>query len=389
VSGSRLLPDGQGGLLIADRTLPKVARYHPSTGVTAPVWLVPEGSWREGVFEVEYVVGGAGGGALVKDHQAGTIRAGLVTFDPVSPTEQWPQVVGPADNLQLRLMLADGTMHVSGSGIGLYYPNDDRLVPDGVWGAWTPGPATFITDGMHSNGVWSRPLGRAERNNQSSNDVTLTINAFIPEEWVALPLGVAGLIYNGNDRGFGRIPPAGSSAEVTDHWSKTSFTFSVNSAGGISGKTVHIGPTREYDHGSSVDASGALTHAAKADTIAGDGQLMTRTARGRSDGHELQAERLPDGTIRITVSGSAPHPFFDLPLVRHLATIDYKFTIVLNVSNPSSITYNIEGSHDGFPNYEVYIDTTRVYEWSHGTQTPGSLAPPMEWAVAKTGSVPR
>jgi len=178
---SRLLPDGHGGLLIANRYSPKVARFHPTTGVTAPIWLVPEGSWREGPFETEYVVGETTGGALIKDYDGATIRAGLITFDPLSPNAQLPQNVYPPDDVQLRFMLADTSMHVSGPGSGIFFPNDTQIAP-GVWAGWAPGRATY-NGAVDTAGGWSAPLGWVGRN---AKEYPHVLNFIVPDVLVDL-----------------------------------------------------------------------------------------------------------------------------------------------------------------------------------------------------------
>ncbi len=65
------------------------------------------------------------------------------------------------------------------------------------------------------------------------------------------------------------------------------------------------------------------------------------------------------------------------PLVLVDAAIDYEITITID---REANTYCIEGSHDGFLAYEIYINGTRVFE--HDPLAPGeglgALGPPME-----------
>ncbi len=68
-----------------------------------------------------------------------------------------------------------------------------------------------------------------------------------------------------------------------------------------------------------------------------------------------------------------------LPLIRLSPNIDADIQIYL--AHAGSGQYKIDGSHDGFPAYELYIDRRLVY--SHDpiarNQTPASLLPPSEW----------
>ncbi|MDF9412405.1 DUF3238 domain-containing protein [Brevibacillus laterosporus] len=77
------------------------------------------------------------------------------------------------------------------------------------------------------------------------------------------------------------------------------------------------------------------------------------------------------------------------PLVPNAPAIDYEFKVTLN----SDGTGTFEGLHDGFPNYEVYIDTDNsmgnrknvvyTFDIADHNETPASLFPPMEWGVSR------
>ena len=112
-----------------------------------------------------------------------------------------------------------------------------------------------------------------------------------------------------------------------------------------------------------------------------------------------------DGSVFVTVVGDA-----SIPLIPHAPAINYEFQIKLipqfssfnsqekGPSTMSSVLYDVTGSHDGFPAYEVFIGKSNVYfhtpKESEGQsavnpfnsgQTLSSLFPPMEIDVSKHG----
>jgi hypothetical protein len=43
-----------------------------------------------------------------------------------------------------------------------------------------------------------------------------------------------------------------------------------------------------------------------------------------------------------------------------------------------TMTYKLTGAHDGFPNYEMYINRQRIHHYEHGAYTPAALGPGLE-----------
>ena len=84
--------------------------------------------------------------------------------------------------------------------------------------------------------------------------------------------------------------------------------------------------------------------------------------------------------VTIRLIGSAGNPFRHVPVIEN--TIDYEFEFVIDFTDMNNPTFVMSGRHDGFPNYEVYVNEQQVHAFAHSTQTPFSLFPPMEWIVA-------
>ena len=80
--------------------------------------------------------------------------------------------------------------------------------------------------------------------------------------------------------------------------------------------------------------------------------------------------------VTVHIVGSVPNP-----LVLLLPNIDYEFEFSIDFEDQNNPRFLLTGAHDGFPNYEVYVNERQVYGYVHGDQWPISLFPPMEWIV--------
>ena len=71
------------------------------------------------------------------------------------------------------------------------------------------------------------------------------------------------------------------------------------------------------------------------------------------------------------------------PIVDFSPGITYQFRLWINATNILAPVVLMEGEHDGFPAYEVYVDMTTIY--THDPRDSGqkvdSLFPPAEWLV--------
>lgn len=147
----------------------------------------------------------------------------------------------------------------------------------------------------------------------------------------------------------------------------------------------HVGATHRYHKSSSLDASGNLTAAARADTTLGDAHLKVAEATASSSGMSLSPTWLGDHKIKIRCVVSVGNPL--APSVGG-NEIDYDCEITIDYSNASDLRYSLEGDHDGFPAYEVYIGNKRIFQHDPLAtgESLGSLFDPLEHDVNEATS---
>jgi Ca2+-binding RTX toxin-like protein len=98
-----------------------------------------------------------------------------------------------------------------------------------------------------------------------------------------------------------------------------------------------------------------------------------------NDNSQIIVERISDSEISVNFVLDATNP-----LRPGAPAIDADITIYIREENPEGVAeYRIEGDHDGFPAYELYINQQRVYEHDPVAldQTPWSLFPFSEFDV--------
>ena len=93
--------------------------------------------------------------------------------------------------------------------------------------------------------------------------------------------------------------------------------------------------------------------------------------------NNVSVERVNNTTVRVALVLDAPNP-----LVTGSPGIGAGINIFLRKQNGAN-QYRVEGIHDGFPAYELYINGTPVYQFDPKAraQNPLSLGPPREWNV--------
>ena len=96
---------------------------------------------------------------------------------------------------------------------------------------------------------------------------------------------------------------------------------------------------------------------------------------------EIIPTRLSDEKVEVFCKAAASDP-----LVFGAPDLDYEFTIIIDRTDPSQPVYSHTGSHDGFPDYEVFINHKLIFGFDAvaNNQTAISLEPPMEWDVDET-----
>jgi hypothetical protein len=149
------------------------------------------------------------------------------------------------------------------------------------------------------------------------------------------------------------------------------------------GSLVEFGPSRAtgltavYDMNTSLDPFGRLTWEALNDwTWGGDKKLQWDQATGST----MHCSTTRVSHIRMTLEC---HQNESNPLLDDYGYfgITYDFYIDFWFYEYGAIEYLVQGQHDGFPNYEIYVGNQRLYEHdavAHG-QTLLSLGPPTEY----------
>jgi hypothetical protein len=138
-----------------------------------------------------------------------------------------------------------------------------------------------------------------------------------------------------------------------------------------------------YEAASSLDANENLTPAALADTIDGPPLKIASATAPKTDAFVTNLGYSSESVLSFTANLSSANPLVNAAVS---PPIDYVFDITIN---RDSNTYTIEGDHDGFPAYEIYINGVRVYEHDplESGDTPISLGPPMEKPMSVTGDL--
>ena len=198
----------------------------------------------------------------------------------------------------------------------------------------------------------------------------VTINTFIPHNNVEDPRPFNETLFKGDNRNSG-TPPRATWDENGSHRTQQKFqviadqaidsnglvdnAFGANADGnGNSDRYVHIGETKSFDHDTSVDASGNITAAALADTDTGAPLMIGKATASQTQVQIAETKYLSPKKLQVQCVCVASNP-----LVDDSPPIDYNIKITID---KAAGTYSIEGIHDGFPAYEIYINGKRVYQ---------------------------
>ena len=94
---------------------------------------------------------------------------------------------------------------------------------------------------------------------------------------------------------------------------------------------------------------------------------------------------ISDTRVDLWCHGAESTPLYDYA---QCCGITYDLQISLWFYNSEErVEYLVQGSHDLFPNYEVYLGDQFVYGHSHGDRGIGWLLPPPEVQVFRAGNV--
>ncbi len=201
---------------------------------------------------------------------------------------------------------------------------------------------------------------------------TLDLTTFIPGNYVPGPprescIGPNGslyMVYSGDDRHFDpqvesyrtrqRISLIPSESVDSDGLSGTAFQ--------ATGRTFQFAKDALSDK---------VINGNDMDGIANDCHLWNATDQATSDGMLIEVERVGPLTVRARLyTGLFDGP--NNPFVWYSPSIDWDFEVTIDISTPKP-AWTLEGTWDGFPAVEVYINDQPLYHLSPGPG-PYSLA---------------
>jgi hypothetical protein len=209
----------------------------------------------------------------------------------------------------------------------------------------------------------------------------VTINTFIPDNHYPNPLNPSDT-GEGDDRGYARW---GSSRTK-----QTMAIYGPHKAGSLfADGPYHVpGETALYDVATSVDGSNRLTAAARNDWVWG---APMKKAWGTPSGHTLSCSVSKNSYehLELQCHGNEATPLFGwAPGITYDFYID--FWVANDFSNSLTIDYLVQGQHDGFPNYEIFVGDQQIFDFDYRNygQSIWSLGPPAEYGgYFITGSV--
>lgn len=193
-----------------------------------------------------------------------------------------------------------------------------------------------------------------------ANIVELRFAAFIPQAWIEYMRTTAVIIqYNGNNR---------------------EFTYNTENQPELSKIVQHIVcdfGNKEIKHFKSTGSTTERTIDIKTGEV-----LRTANDHAGTDGLTMSSASITSTSATFKLKASVANPLnTDAP------AIDWEYTVT--VGSDGKVTVN--GTHDGFPAYEIYkrINSgTPVTIYQHDPRVTGdtilSLFPPMEKSVSKT-----
>lgn len=223
---------------------------------------------------------------------------------------------------------------------------------------------------------------------------SVTINTFIPHNWVGHPTG---RIFSGDNRftgkwtttkkyvgGWNTISPEviyvsewknrkATWNEFGSHRTQQRFFVIADKASGSANglvknafppdsdgrgnrdRLVDIGDTNEFHKSSSLDSKKLISAKAWADKTPGKPLWVAAKKASRRELSSI-SKFTGNKIVELSCKCEASNPLVSFG---PSPAIHYDFTIIIDRDKNQ---YRIQGSHDGFPAYEIYINGMRVYE---------------------------
>ena len=202
----------------------------------------------------------------------------------------------------------------------------------------------------------------------------ITINTFIPANYIDDPTPFSDTIFEGDDRGF----DINGSFRTQQKFSLAAYVL-VDADGEFKSHVPMTGESVSYQKSTSLE-NGQISAAARADTTNGP-PMKLEWVYASTAGMSVTVTRMSDYEVKAECTVSVGNPLINSP------NIDYDFTIEIDYLGLKNPSYRITGDHDGFPAYEVYIGNQMIHHYHHGNETPLALFPPMDRSVNNAGLI--
>ncbi len=220
-------------------------------------------------------------------------------------------------------------------------------------------------------------------------------HAFIPYQWVAVPLPYySTIVAHGDDRDYDPtlkgtfrmqntvtvIPfEELSSSPIKQLKMSDGTTLAAKSA--TCGETKHfhrytslVDPGCVYVHeGEPACPNNRLSAESLADEVEGT-PYMTERGTASTEDMDTTAISIADHIAKVRIDGSAGEP-----IVFPAEPIDYSFTVSIDSTDPLNPKFQLSGEQDGFPAYEVYVRTKKQTNPNQGSE---DVTPMYQWKPA-------
>ena len=246
-------------------------------------------------------------------------------------------------------------------------------------------------------------LGWSNFKFSTADEFKISFSAFIPHDNVpGPPLDTCrttpphplrrDLYYRGDTRSFGATATSYRVRQKLTVIPDAGATESVDAAGLKTGSIQNlIGQSRSYADDALLN-NGTLDDGDN-DDIEDDCVLFHKAATAQvTQGHPMTVtvNRINEHKVEVHLTGGPPNPLSEL--ARLVATLDWDFTITIDTSGDKP-HWTLEGAHDGFPAYEIYINDVAIDTYSPGTppftlQHTRALMPPLDISLSKQGDLP-
>jgi hypothetical protein len=215
----------------------------------------------------------------------------------------------------------------------------------------------------------------------------VSFSTFIPADHVpGAPQAFCGFpphvyVFGGDNRGFDPNATSFRTRQLVNaipDESQSSAGFQAGSIAELVGQTTAYAPDALAD--GKIDA-------ADNDGVLHDCHLLDDTGYASTSNMHVAVTRVNAKQVSIHLYGGASNP-----LVRGAPAIDWDLTLTIDTSGAKP-HWTLNGAHDGFPAYELYINGQPIHTYSPGPGPYGfsdllKLFPPLDVSVDRSGDLP-